>query len=506
VTYSTGWYEVEIDWLTSNQIDVAVYNSSGALFATTTATDSSYSSGGVGFGFWYQHGAWDYYSSRKYISAVPSASYGTEVLNSGASWAATEDTAFDGGESNENVRLRFTIRNSGDPLYSQRYRLLVASLGGAANCESVATANYSDAPTTSEGCGTSPACMTASSNFDDRSSTTRMLSEPSSYIYVEGQILEDPSNETASSSLSTNQYTEVEYNFQMTDEATDDSYCFRSTNEGAAFDNYTSVARMNMSFAPSITNVRLNAGNDIALIEGTTTVIQATGTVTDLNGYGDLSYATSTIYRSGVGEECSTNEKNCYRILSSRCGFSDCSGNSCTVSCDADIQYFTDPTDIDAFSAEDWRAAISVYDSGGDRGYGTSSAVELLTLLAVDVSSPIDYGSLNVGTDTGPANSTTTVENTGNASSSASLKGTDLTAGASSIGVDNQKYATSTFIYSSCTVCSILTDTFTSFALNLPHPTSTSPVTDEIYWGIFVPVGTAGVTHTGANTFIAVTE
>lgn len=61
VTYTTGWYQVEIDWQTNNRIDVYLYNPSGTLVATTTATDSSYTSGGMGFTFWVQNGAWDSY-------------------------------------------------------------------------------------------------------------------------------------------------------------------------------------------------------------------------------------------------------------------------------------------------------------------------------------------------------------------------------------------------------------------------------------------------------------
>ena len=38
VTYSTGWYQVVIDWLTSNAINVTVYDSTGAVFATLSTT------------------------------------------------------------------------------------------------------------------------------------------------------------------------------------------------------------------------------------------------------------------------------------------------------------------------------------------------------------------------------------------------------------------------------------------------------------------------------------
>lgn len=54
ISFSTGWYEVEIDWQTNNNIDVEVYTSAGTLVATTSATDSTYTSGGIGFTFWFR--------------------------------------------------------------------------------------------------------------------------------------------------------------------------------------------------------------------------------------------------------------------------------------------------------------------------------------------------------------------------------------------------------------------------------------------------------------------
>ncbi|KKW37028.1 MAG: MotA/TolQ/ExbB proton channel [Candidatus Giovannonibacteria bacterium GW2011_GWA2_53_7] len=47
VAWTTGWYEVSVDWIASgNQINVTVYDSTGAVFATVSTTDSTYTSGG----------------------------------------------------------------------------------------------------------------------------------------------------------------------------------------------------------------------------------------------------------------------------------------------------------------------------------------------------------------------------------------------------------------------------------------------------------------------------
>jgi hypothetical protein len=99
------------------------------------------------------------------------------------------------------------------------------------------------------------------------------------------------------------------------------------------------------------------------------------------------------------------------------------------------------------------------------------------------------------------------VRNTGNANIDVELSGTDMTGGISSIDVGEQKYATSTFVYGACSICEFLTGSDEPFELDLSKPTSTStPITDDIYWGLNVPVGTGAVTHTGLNTFTAVSD
>jgi len=146
-----------------------------------------------------------------------------------------------------------------------------------------------------------------------------------------------------------------------------------------------------------------------------------------------------------------------------------------------------------------------VLDTTGESATGISPAVELLTLRAVSVTSAISYGSLNVGTDTGTFNATTTVNNVGNDNIDAELSGTNLTAGANSIDVDNQRYATSTFDFPVCgVVCSVLTGSASAYELDLPKPTSPSAGTDNVFWGINIPIGTAGVTYGGQNTFTAI--
>ncbi len=152
-------------------------------------------------------------------------------------------------------------------------------------------------------------------------------------------------------------------------------------------------------------------------------------------------------------------------------------------------------------------------DSAGLSDTDTSFGVELLTLYGLSVSTPtIDFGVLNVGDDTGATTTLSTVVNTGNAPIDIELSGTDLegpSGPAGAIGVGQQKVATSTFTYASCSVCQLLAGPSTpiDIEVDLPKPTSTStPVTEDLFWGINVPINTAAESHSGTNTFIATSD
>ena len=170
------------------------------------------------------------------------------------------------------------------------------------------------------------------------------------------------------------------------------------------------------------------------------------------------------------------------------------------------MTYHADPTDFGSiFEADDWQAVLSVWDTSFAYDFSTA-AQDLLTMKGLSASSSIDYGSIIVGNDTGSTDATTTVNNTGNVILNMDIGGDPLTAGASSISYDKQKYSTSTFTYSICTTCNILTASTspTFFPVEITKPTSTSSAYfKDIYWGITIPFGTTAVTHSGVNYFTA---
>ncbi|MCA9358780.1 hypothetical protein KC926_01085, partial [Candidatus Kaiserbacteria bacterium] len=303
-----------------------------------------------------------------------------------------------------------------------------------------------------------------------------------------------------------NRYTELEYSVQLTVNAVNDAYCFRVTDAGSALDAYGSIPELTLAFDPVLSSISLNNGVDISLTPGATTTIIASTTVSDFNGYGDLAYATTTFYKTSAGAACTPDNNNCYIATSTACSFTNCSGNSCTLSCSADFQFHADPTDQDG--GEEWFAFMEVSDADGAVDFGTSLAVELLTLRALDVQNAIGYGTVDVNENTGTFNPSTSLLNIGNEAIDVQIAGTDMTDGvASVIPATQQRFATTTFDYAACAVCSSLSVTGTNLEVDLSKPVvDAPPVTDSVYWGIEVPFGTASAPHTGTNYFTAISD
>ncbi len=505
VAYSPGWYEVEIRWGTNNTILATLYDSSDVFVASTSVVDTSYTSGGIGFTYWFQSGGWDHYTSRALLATEPTATLGFEQGRGGASWLAALNTKASGVAAGTIIRPRFVIENTGLQVIDA-YRLMYADKGASPSCEAVSSGSYSAVPLQAS-CTGSPLCMQASTHFVNNASTTDVLGGAGTF--TQGQIIEDPSNTTQNITIPSSSYTEVEYSITVTNDAVAPNYCLRVSDNGTDIDSYTRVAELELVFVPNITALSLNAGNDIILLPGVTTTIYATGTVTDQNGYADIVLATTTMFRSGVGESCSVNTNNCYIAGPSRCSYSNCSGDSCNISCTSDFYFHTDPTDTGStFDAETWRALLRIEDQGGSFATATAPSIDLITLRALDVNSLINYGSLEVNANTGSYNASTTFQNLGNDSIDVAIEGTNLSDGVSSaIPVNEQIFATSTFTYSACVFCTALSASSTNYELDLTKPASTTPpVTDDVFWGIEIPFGISAAPHQGTNIFYAISD
>ena len=509
VTFATGWYDVEVKWKTNNTFAVALYNSAGTQVTSFTGSDSTYTTGGLGFSYWYHYAGWDSVSSRPTLTTEPTIRFGAKQGRSGATWKAAQDTVATYA-TGDIARLRVSIENTGTAISGQQMRLEYAAMGASPSCEAVSAGSYAQVPVQAS-CGTSPVCMQATSYYTDGAATGDLLYNNVG-IYTAGKAIENPSNKTASSSIAQNKYTEIEYAITPTANTVDQNLCFRVTNNGAAYDTYLRMPRLSLRFDPIFSTPALNGGTNISLIPGTTTRVYAAGVVTDFNGYADLTRATTTFYRSGVsgGAACAANNNSCYRstTAASKCSFTSCSGNTCTLSCYADIYFHADSTDAGgAFSGQQWIAFMEVSDASSGYDFDTTPGVTLNSLRAITVTGPINYGSLAVSSNTGATNASTTVSNQGNVGADLQIQGSDLSDGGTSrIPANQQKFATSTFTYNSCINCHLMSSTTPySLDVNIAKPTVVSPaVTSGVYWGIAIPYGVKSVAHSGYNVFTPV--
>jgi len=252
--------------------------------------------------------------------------------------------------------------------------------------------------------------------------------------------------------------------------------------------------------APTVTNVKLNNESVIILTPLATTAISVTASTSDPDG--NISYATSTIYRTGVGQNCTADDLNCYQLASTSCSFS---GGTTSVTCTVGIQFFAQATDASSsFSGQKWEGKVTVVDAGDLSASASSTGVNLNTLVAINVTpTAITYPSLQPNNDSGSNNQTTTVRNAGNSSTTLKVFGTNMTSGGNNIPVSSEKYSTTTFTYASGGTA--LSNSSTSVSgLFLIGPTSTVAVSSPIYWGIGIPDAQPAGTYTGVNTFVAV--
>ncbi|MEK7508096.1 MAG: hypothetical protein AAB602_03380 [Patescibacteria group bacterium] len=262
--------------------------------------------------------------------------------------------------------------------------------------------------------------------------------------------------------------------------------------------------------APTVTNVVLNGGTNITLTANATTSYNISYTVSDNNGCADLGgvrFSTSTAFRNGSSSICATPSPttstiSCYVNVTHVT--STCSGTSINVTDTVQIYYFANATDSSSsFPNDHWEAFAFVADlNGGTSTVATSSAVEVLTLTAINVTtSSVNYGTITASSTTGATNQTATSTNAGNSSTTLQLKtSATLTSGVNSIATSSQRYSTTTFTFIGTSIALTASDVTVGGFLLLT-PTSTTNVSKVMFWGLEVLAGTPTGTYTGTNVF-----
>ena len=272
------------------------------------------------------------------------------------------------------------------------------------SCAAVAGVDYETVPVDSA-CGVGDEiCVATSSSVTNGAQTTDLLDNDRN-TFAAGRFVEDPSNQTSAANLDENNYTELEYALAITPNVSDQSYCFRVTNAGSEFDSYVNIPELSLrsiqcSVPSRLTVVSISRRHQVRRPRSSRPVRFPTSTVLLT-----LNAPRTTFYRIGVagGATCAADNNNCYiSTTNNSCSFTNCAGTSSDLECRADIFFHADPTDvISDYPGEEWIATIEVADQSDAIDITTAIGVDLLTLPAIDVNGLLDYGALEVNSDTG---------------------------------------------------------------------------------------------------------
>jgi hypothetical protein len=263
---------------------------------------------------------------------------------------------------------------------------------------------------------------------------------------------------------------------------------------------------------PVASSADINDGdNSVSLSEGNTTDVTVTATVTDEDGCEDIDSVSVKFFRTDVGASADDDANNHYThvatLNSGTCeGGSDLSSTWTAV---IPVAYYADPTDAgSAHESTNWTAKVIPSDKT-ETGTDGTDTIEMETLTALNITSTIVFGKMDLGADTGTVDKTATVTNTGNKSIGVQVDGygkndddgksMDCTTG--SIPIENEKYSkTAETAYASKTA---LTDTAATISDFSVAQRTSGVSTGVLYWGMGMPINGVGGNCSGIIAFTA---
>ena len=251
----------------------------------------------------------------------------------------------------------------------------------------------------------------------------------------------------------------------------------------------------------------------ITLTEGTTTAKSVTVSISDDNGFADVSTGGSValkFYGNWGGRteaNCTaTDGDDCYVVAN--CTYNgDGSGKTATFTCSLAVQYYAEATGVGSqHTTDNWVSYILVTDSGSNTDSDSDATSTIGLLVAFSSTASLNYGVVDPG-DSSSTNETLTITGTGNTIIDTTLYGTDLTrdGGGGTITVGNQEYDDITFSHNSGT--DLLVNPGAELELNVPKTYYSGTIqigTADIYWSIFIPLLTPRGDYSGTNTVVAV--
>jgi hypothetical protein len=260
---------------------------------------------------------------------------------------------------------------------------------------------------------------------------------------------------------------------------------------------------------PNITQVYITPAI-ITLIPGNTTQVNCTAFVWDYNGWADVNVTNATFYSNTVSLNSLDSNKNHYTAnLSETCNCSatndDSTANNATCICSFDIWYY-------AMNGS-WTCNMTIQDKAGNattrhiyfNDTFSNASATINTLVALNVTSEIDYGNLSV-TETS-TEKTAVITNLGNTQINISVRsygGTETSHSSNpnnlsmicdygNISLSYQRYSFKNGIAFENMVNITNTSTLINFTISSrTNDTSLGNSTNSTYWKLNIPLTVGG--------------
>ena len=216
-----------------------------------------------------------------------------------------------------------------------------------------------------------------------------------------------------------------------------------------------------------------------------------TGTVTDTNGYQNITNVRAVLYSSGAGTAagCSASQTNCY--INSSCVISGGSGSDATATCTfAQMPWFVDNGT--------WTCRITPADSAGDGSSNCTPTSNVAVLLSIDAGNIINFNTVTPGGSS--AEITESIINCGNTVIDVQTNGTLMTCGTNTIPLTDIQYGVA-----SGSANTTLTGSPVTAQLNAARATlHTANATANTYWWLQTVPNNIGGNCVGNVTFITI--
>jgi hypothetical protein len=233
------------------------------------------------------------------------------------------------------------------------------------------------------------------------------------------------------------------------------------------------------------------------LISGTSRIIYVEGLVQDLNGREDLANVTVVMHRSDNLSTCTESAEKC--IKNTNCLLTNVvNPYRKAFSCLLSLPYYMDATDDSAgpHSSLNWKVTAIVTDDNGAAAIDNSRAIEVRSLVSLDIPNTISFGDRDMNSvTTSSDNLAQTITQWGNVRQDLRVKMTTdgFFCTGSDIGIprSSMKWALTDIGFdspSSTAVASSYVDT--NFAIT--KRTSSAAVTKNFYWNLSIPYGVSG--------------